>query len=221
MEHKSTTMTKITKHALSVFSTGALALAIAAPSTFATPISGSISFNGNVTPYVSVTGTGAVATDYSDAHSLVFGQSFVSAGANGSFAGVPVNSQVFVYSPLVINPPGLPVPAGTPLWTTAVGGFTFTLTTLTEDVLVSPFNTLTLRGSGELEDGNSADTETGTWVATFTTASSASGMTFSWNSSSQSSIPATDASASFTLLGIGLIALSAIGYWRKGGNTVA
>ncbi len=212
------TMTKTTKKTLIVIGAGAFALAIAPQTTLATTLSGSISFNGNVTPFVSANGTGQVASDFSVAHSLVFGQSFVSAGADGSFAGVTQNSQVNLYSPLQINPPGLPFPATTPLWTTAVGGFSFTLATLTEDVLVSPFNTLTLRGTGVISDGNPADSNTGTWVATLTSAQSANGLTFSWNSSSKADVAVTsvpDHSGSVMLLGVSLIALGAFGNLRK------
>jgi hypothetical protein len=217
MQTARTNNMKRTKHALWKIGAGALALAIMPLAVRAVPISGSISFNGNVTPFVSTTGTGSVASDYSTAHSLVFGQTFVSAGADGSFASVPVNSTVLLFSPLAINPPGLPVPPTAPLWTTSIGGFTFTLTTLTEDVLVSPFNTLTLRGTGVLADGNPADKNTGTWVATFTTASSTSGgATFSWNSSSQSDVASVpDNYASCMLLGLGLISLRAFGYFKK------
>ncbi len=208
------TTNMIKSHAL-LLSAGALALAITDNLT-AAPISGSISFNGNVTPFISATGTGTVASDYSLAHSLVFGQTFVSAGADGSFASVPQNSLVNLFSPLQINPPGLPVPASTPLWTTAIGGFSFVLSTLTEDVLTSPFNTLTLRGAGELEDGNPLDDTTGTWVATFTLAGANSGETFSWNSSAKADIPSvSDASGCFVLLGLGMVSLGAFGRMRK------
>jgi len=208
-------MFKTTTQVLSLLTIGAVA-AIMPQSATATPITGSISFNGNVTPYVNASGTGTEATDYSLAHSLVFGQTSVSAGANGSFSGVTQGSAVSMYSPLLVNPPGLPVPATTPLWATAIGGFTFTLVTLTEDVLVSPFNTMTLRGTGTLSDGKAADTTTGTWVATFTTANSANGATFSWNSSSMADVAAvTDHATSIMLLGFGLVSLGAFGSFRK------
>jgi hypothetical protein len=200
------------KHALSLLGVALAALPL---TSSAVPITGSISFNGNVTPFVTTTGTGTVAANYSDAHSLVFAETFVSAGANGSFASVPLNSQVTLYSPLEVNPPGLPVPPTTPLWTTAIGDFSFTLTTLTEDVLTSPFNTMTLRGTGTLSDGNPLDTNTGTWVATFTTATSGSGVTFSWNSSAQADIPSVaDGGPTAILLGCGLLGLSLFN-WKK------
>jgi len=210
-------MTITNRHTLSAIGAGALALAMAPQTTSAIPITGSISFNGNVTPFVSATGTGAVAANYSQAASLVFGQTFVSAGADGSFASVPENSQVSMYSPLLINPPQLPSPSSTPLWITAIGGFSFTLTTLSEDVLVSPYNTLTLRGTGVISDGNPLDSDTGTWVATFTTAQSAGGVTFSWNSSSESTATSNvqEVSSSLMLLGAGLISLGGFGFLRK------
>ena len=203
-------------HSLSIVGAGAVALAMLPLETQAIPITGSISFNGNVTPYISTTGTGPVATDYSMAHSLVFGQTFVSAGANGSFAAVPQNSQVSLYSPLLVNPTGLPVPSGTPLWSTAIGGFSFTLTTLVEDVLLSPFNTMTLRGTGIISDGNPLDNTIGTWVATFTLAQATGGETFSWNSSSRADVAGVpDGGSSSILLGLGLASLSAFGCFRK------
>ena len=202
-------MTKTKKHALLIISGGAVALALLPITTSAVPITGSISFNGNVTPFVNSTGTGTLATDYSMAHSLVFGQTFVSAGADGAFTAVPQNSQVVLFSPLRINPPGLPTPPTTPLWATAIGGFSFTLITLTEDILVSPFNTLTLRGTGLLSDGNPLDNNTGTWVATFTTAHSAAGATFSWNSSSSGDIRGVpDGGSTIMLLGCGMLGLA-------------
>jgi hypothetical protein len=207
-------MTKTTKHAGWGIGAGAIALALVTQ-TYAVPISGSISFNGNVTPYVSTTGTGATAANYSLAHSLVFGQSFVSAAASGSFAGVPINSAVSLYSPLMVNAPALPSPATTPLWTTSIGGFAFTLTTLTEDTLASPFNTMTLRGTGTMSDGNPLDSNSGTWVATFTLAQSGTGETFSWNSSSDATVNVPEHSASFVLFGVSLLALGAFGYFRK------
>ncbi|HUC86261.1 MAG TPA: hypothetical protein VL970_13775 [Candidatus Acidoferrales bacterium] len=209
-------MTDTRIHALWMVGAGTVALTVLPQQALAVPIVGSISFNGNVTPYVDSTGTGTVATDYSTAHSLVFGETFVAVGADGSFASVPQNSQVFVYSPLIINPPSLPVPSTAPLWSTSVGGFTFTLTLLTEDVLVSPFDTLTLRGTGVISDGNPADSNTGTWVATFTTAQSQDGETFSWNSSSKGNIPGVpDGGASFILLGLGLVSVRAFSFFRK------
>jgi len=182
---------------------GAVAL-----SANATVINGGISFNGNVTAYLNSTGTGTIATDYTLAHSLVFSTSFVSAGANGSFMGIAVNTPVLMYSPLQVNPPGLPVPATSALWT--VGIYSFTLSTLTEPLDTS--TALELVGSGIMSDGNPADSNTGTWTATFTT----SGSTFSWNSSSSATAATVpEAGTSLLLLGLGLTALGAYAQFRK------
>ena len=197
--------TQISKIALSVLAAGAIVGAVIPQTTEASPITGGISFSGSVTPYTTFDGTGSVATDYTLAHSLVFGLSYVAAGANGSFAGVTQNTPVSMYSPLQINPAALPVPATLPLWT--VNGFKFTLTALTEPN-VSP-TVLVLQGSGVISDSTPADSNTGTWVATFTT----SGSTFSWNSSSAATVP--DAGTSLLLLGLGLTALGIFAQIRK------
>ena len=197
-------MTKTSKIALSMLMAGAVALNIVPQSAQASTIHGGISFDGSVTPYGSTDGSGAAVTDYTLAHSLVFGLSYVAAGANGSFAGVAQNTQVSMYSPLQINPTALPV-GNAPLWT--VNGFSFTLTTLTEPNL-SP-TVLVLQGAGIMTDGVPADANTGTWVATFTT----SGSTFSWNSSSSATVP--DAGTSLLLLGLGLTALGIFAQIRK------
>ncbi len=196
--------TKVSKIALLVLVAGAVASTTIPQNAQASTIHGGISFDGSVTPYIANNGTGPVANDYTLAHSLVFGQSFVAAGANGSFAGVAQDTQVSMYSPLQINPTALPI-GNQPLWT--VNGFSFTLTTLTEPS-VSP-TVLVLQGSGVISDSNPADSNTGTWVATFTTA----GSTFSWNSSSAATVP--DAGTSLLLLGMGLTALGAFAQIRK------
>jgi hypothetical protein len=207
------------KSYLAPLAVGAVALALLPQTNSAVPITGSISFNGNVTAFVNASGTGTIATDYSLAHSLVFSETLVSAGANGAFAGIPLNSAVDVFSPLGINQPSFPTPSGTPLWTTAFGGFKFLLTSLTEDPLVGPFDTMTLRGVGTISDGNPLDDNTGEWVATFTDATSAEGTTFSWNSSFHDDAPqpmlAVDNGSCCVLLGLGLISLRIFAHYRK------
>jgi hypothetical protein len=197
-------MTKTFKIAFVAVMVGAVIL-FANQSAQANLITGGISFNGNVTPYLNSTGTGTQASDFISAHSVNFGPTVVSAGANGSFAGILSGTPVTMYSPLVFNPPTLPVPATSPIWSVTSGGVTYSLTlsVLTEPVDQATFMTLT--GSGILSDGIPADSNTGNWVATFTT----SGSTFSWNSSSGSTTaPAVpDAGSSLLLLGLGLVAL--------------
>lgn len=202
-------MTKTSKIALSVLMAGAVALTVVPDSAQANTIVGGISFNGNVTPYTTTDGTGTPAANYIVAHSVVFGPSVVSLGANGSFAGISAGTPVTMYSPLVINPPQLPIPATSPLWQVTVGSttFSFTLSTLTEPVDTA--TAMELTGSGIMSDGNPADSNTGTWVATFTT----SGSTFSWNASSSANVP--EAGTTLLLLGLGLTALGAFASLRK------
>jgi hypothetical protein len=201
---------------------GAVALVLAGQTAQANTITGGISFSGNVTPYLSSTGSGPVATDYISAKSLVFGPSFVANGPTQTFAGItPITTPVTMYSPLVINPPQLPVPATSALWAVTFGGVTysFTLSTLTEPVDQATFMTLT--GSGIMSDGTPADSNTGTWVATFTTA----GDTFSWNSSSGASGPSTpgtpDGGVTLMFLGLGLVLLAGYARFRPIGKQAA
>jgi hypothetical protein len=73
----------------------------------------------------------------------------VSFGANGSFSAIPAGAFVTMYSPLVINPPALPVPATAPLWQVNVGPtlFTFTLSSLTEPTVQPTFWSLRAQAS--------------------------------------------------------------------------
>ncbi|HEY1921182.1 MAG TPA: PEP-CTERM sorting domain-containing protein [Tepidisphaeraceae bacterium] len=190
-------------HPLKTFSAllaASAALLMAAAPAPANIITGGISFSGNITPYLTQTGTGTVATDYVNAHSLVFGPSTVNQGANGPYAGITSGTPVTMYSPLVINPPALPIPASAELWSVTSGGitYTFNVTDLTEPVDQPTFMVLT--GMGTLSDGIPADDATGSWVASFTT----SGSTYGWNASSTNVVPEP---ASLGLLAIGSLAL--------------
>jgi hypothetical protein len=137
-------------------------------------ITGGVSFIGNVTSYAGTNGTGAVITDFTQAHSLVFGSTTVGDNANGSFAGTAHDEAIF-YSPLLINPPMLPNPTNSPLWAIFGTSFTFTLSSLSEPV-VSP-HYLVLQGTGTLADGNPADSSPAAFVAVFVSA----GNTFGWS----------------------------------------
>jgi hypothetical protein len=206
---RNTIMTKTFKLVYCGLVAGAVALFAVIQSAQANTITGGISFNGNVTPYLNNTGTGTQASDYVSAHSVVFGPTVVSLGANGSFAGISAGTTVNMYAgALEINPPALPFPVTSPLW--SVGGFTFTLSGLIESAVQPTF--MALSGTGIMSDGIPADFNTGTWVATFTT----EGSTFSWNSSSGAtgtSVP--DGGSSLLLLGLGLTALTAFVKFSK------
>jgi hypothetical protein len=174
---------------------GIAALAVAPRVAQASIVSGSISFYGNVTPYLDTTGTGTVATDFQSAHSLVFGTSYTAASPTGSFSGIAENSPVTM-SLIQFNPPQLPAAA---IWT--VGSYSFTLSTMTEPVDQPDF--LVLTGAGILSDGVPADDNTGVWIATFTTV----GGTYSWNSSFNSiAVPEPLSAGTLVIAGAGLLA---------------
>jgi hypothetical protein len=190
------------------FVAGAVALILAAQSAQADPIifqpipgrsiDGGISFFGNVTAYLDSIGNGQQASDFISAHSLVFsGASFVADNANGSFAGIPSDTLITMAEPLQINSPQLP---SGPLWQVTAGGttFSFTLTTLTEPVDTA--TSMTLSGTGFLDDGIIVDETPGTWIAAFTT----SGTTFAWNASSAPAVPEPFSLATVALAGAGL-----------------
>jgi hypothetical protein len=154
-----------------------------------------------------------VASGYNTAQSLIFGLTQTASGANGSFAGIAAGSLVTMTSPLGINPAAI-LPPGYPLW--SVGGFEFTLASLTE--ALDSANVLILQGTGTMTDGTLADATLGTWVATFTSAEADSGLTFSWNSSTAASAPtitAPDSGASLLFMGFSLTGLAVFAKFRK------
>src|SRR5258708_3262826 len=112
------------KH-LSSLRVGVLVFMFAIKAAQAQPITGKITFGGYATPYVSTNGTGALATSFSAAHSLVFHSCVVNGQSTGSFAKITNGTPVNMFGPLVINPPVAPAGA---LWT--VGNFSFRATAI-------------------------------------------------------------------------------------------
>jgi hypothetical protein len=214
-------MTKTTKIAASVLMVGAVALSIL-PSAQANPITGTVSFTGGVTGYENTTGTGATSSDFTQDHSLVFAGVVVAPVAaqnTGTFAGLGGDS-VTIYSPLQINPTGTPpVPGSAPLWSIGGTTLTFSVTTLNQSISTPPGSSLpnsalNLFGTGTLSDGIPADSVTGTWNATFTSAIGGAGqVTFSFNSSTGVTVP--DGGTSLVILGLGLTALAGFARFRK------
>jgi hypothetical protein len=208
-------MTTTSKLALSAIVAGAIALSQTAQAGL---INGTVSFAGNVTAYQNTTGTGSLASDFSNAHSLVFsGGDLVNStpAPTGSFA-TAVGGSVSVFSPLVISP--VTITSGSLLWSITSGShvWNFTVTSLTESPLVAPYNVLILQGTGTISDNIAGDLpNTGTWVATFTTASANTGVTFSYNSSAAANVNAPEAGTSVLLLGLGLVALGTYAQFRK------
>jgi hypothetical protein len=178
--------------------TGVAFLGVGPQTAVASLITGAVSFFGNVTPFPNTSGTGTPVTDFTLAKSLSFGASFAAAGPTNSFSSLPASAPVTV-SLIDVNPTASPAPSA-PLWT--VGGFTFTLTSpLTEPTDTS--DVLVLKGTGTISDGTPADSNTGTWVATFTT----SGSTYSWNSSfTTAAVPEPASIGALAVAGAGLLA---------------
>lgn len=160
----------------------------------AAPVTGSIGFTG---PYVANDGDLTVATSISFANSGV-NQIVTDGNHTGSFAGIATGTAVTMFTPLVVNQPGVVLPGG-PIW--SVGGFSLTLTSIWE--VYNDSSSLLLKGMGVLSDGNAADDSIGEWIGTF----NKSGTNFTFSASS-SSIP--DGGTTAVLLGLGLVGLSVI-----------
>jgi len=162
-----------------------LALALSAAS-YALPITGGISFGGQITP-----NTGNLNT----ATSVSFGAVAVLDTA-GTFATVPIFTPT-TFNPLAFNP----FPGGgiQPLWT--VMGFSFDLNALTQ-ILQLGNNALEIRGTGIFKNAAYDDTN-GTFIFT----ANQGGGTFSW-SASNAAVP--DSGTTVALLGAALVAMGLI-----------
>lgn len=167
------------------------ALIFGASAVSGIPITGSIGFTG---PYTSNNPDLTLATSLAFANSGP-SQIVTSGIASGSFAGVLPGTPVTMFTPLVINQPGVVLP-GSAIW--AVSGFSLTLTSLAETFNSS--NTLNLFGKGVLSDGNPLNNSIGDYVATFNT----SGVNFTFSASS-SAVP--EAGTTAAMLGACLLAL--------------
>jgi hypothetical protein len=162
----------------------AVALALMTGYVKAVQINGGISFAGDYRP---VNGVGAVVTDLTLATAMKFGPDAilgigktVVVQTSGDFSSVPISSTATIASPLAVNPPVLPAGA---IW--SVGGFSLTLTTISETAVEA--STLSLTGVGTLTGPGFTPTQ-GTFVATFNTLSG----TYSWSfSSGAASVPHT------------------------------
>src|SRR5271154_4031069 len=114
---------------------GVVAMAAAARNAQAGQISGALSFNGNVEAFLAASGLGTHASDWTSAKSVVFYVTFISFGPTGSFESLdklPLGREVGMDpEPIGINPPVVPNASfDGPLW--SVGGYSFTLSTLSE-----------------------------------------------------------------------------------------
>ena len=135
----------------------ALASIFSVSSLEAGQISGGISFAGAYTP---VDAGNNPVSDLTLATKINFSASTSGAGT-GSFSGIPAASAVTMVPSMDVNPTALPAGA---LW--SVGGFSLTLTTVTQ--LTTAADSLKISGSGTMT-GPGFDPTPGLWVSTFNT----------------------------------------------------
>jgi hypothetical protein len=162
----------------------------------ATPITGSIGFNGNYTQ------TGGDPNDLSTAISLsLFNVAISGPATSGALVGA-INPTFA--TPIGVNGNG-PSLVGAQLWSVLVGSTTFSFIVGTEAQTLGAGNTtLTLAGNGTLGDGNAADSTAGTWTLGF----GVSGAAFTWNATSANSpLPVPDGGTTVALLGGALAGL--------------
>src|ERR1035441_7483631 len=120
MERHNTMKSNILKYMTS----GAVALGLTL-STYATSITGGISFSGAYTPQ---TAPAVTQPDLNLATQIAFLTTIVGpiTGTSGSFTVIPDLNSVTMFSPLVLKPS--PVVPGSALWSTSYNGNTFSLT---------------------------------------------------------------------------------------------
>jgi hypothetical protein len=181
---------------LATIAVGVIGLATITPQSSAVPITGGVSFSGQYTAQLT---DGTVTTDLLAATRIAFGNIIIT-GATGTFAanGVGFGDSVTMATPLVFDPPTLPVG---PLYT--VESFSFTLTSLVETP-GTEIDSLELRGFGNFTSTIlGLDSTPGTFIATFNTA----GGTFSF-SASGASVP--DGGTTVALLGLALLGVAGV-----------
>lgn len=181
---------------------GLLAVLLAPMAANADPITGALTFSGDIAP------TGG--TDLATATGLDFlGDNFDVDGATDDFAAAGISAgdvgfiQDFTFNPLT---PALV----SPLW--AIGGFEFAL----QDVTVVFQNSffLILNGEGVLS-GNGFDATPGTWNLTANIALSNSSILFNFSSGSAASPVPVPAPGTLALLGLGLFGMGLARRRRK------
>ena len=181
----------------------ALVLALNSATALAVPISGTIGFTG---PYVANNSNLTAATQITFSNSGLT-QIVTDGSASGSFAGIASGTPVTMFTPLIVNQPGVVLPNG-PIW--SVGGFSLTLSSLGE--VFNNANILALQGAGSITSTSlGLDTTPGTWVATFNNATSGAVTNFTFSASSAAN-PAgvPEGGSTAVLLGLALVSLGSV-----------
>lgn len=173
----------------------------------ATPIVGSISFNGNA-----VTNTGNLNT--ATAFTSITGVTVVPGpfgGPSGDYLVVPtLGGDSVTFTPFAFSAVGI-----TPLWTLTAGGITYSFDAtgpISIDFQSSSFLNLSGSGTAMISAGGFTPTA-GSWTIQETR----SGASFSWGSSADVESPTPDSSNTAVLVAFGLaaIALGAVAHRRS------
>jgi len=195
---KQSTLTKLASALL-------LAAALSGTVANATPIVGSISFNGNATTN---TGNLATATAFTAITDVTVNTS--PGGPSGSYIAVPtLAGDSVTFTPFAFSAVGI-----TPLWTLTANGVTYSFdATGPISVALQTSSFLDLQGTGiaSISAGGYTDT-TGTW----TIQESVSGTSFSWGSTAAvAPTPDSSSTALLVAIGLGAIGLGAIAHRRN------
>lgn len=168
----------------------------------ATPITGSIGFTGSYTQNGGTAGNLASATSFTIVNTLA--HPIVVFDAMGMLTGAA--APITFASPITVNfSPGngnLVFPSDVQLWSATVSPLTYSLLVTTEMQTFTSGIQINLAGNGTLRDGTAGDDTPGTWQIGF----GVTGSSFTWQSTSGSSLP--DGGTTAMLLGAALSGLA-------------
>lgn len=194
------------KKTLAFIAVGLAASALVCQQAQATPITGQISFSGNVN--VDQLNDLATATridhwyNTAGTNSPLTGKADVNAGATGDFSGIIGGTQADFFNGYTFSP-STPTPG---LW--SVGGFTFNL--LTSTIISQSSTGLVISGTGTIVSSTNPalDATAGTWDFRITNAGGGQNSLFSFAASTSANVP--DGGSAVALLGLGLAGIEAL-----------
>jgi hypothetical protein len=187
-------MKKITS--ILTLASGMLAFGLSGNLAHATPISGSINFDGEATTN---TGNLSAATSFSS----IIGAIVVPA-ETGDYAAIPVVTPV-TFTPFSFTAAGV-----TPLWTLTVGGVTYSFDATSITVNSQNANFLNLSGTGVANITGYTSTA-GDWSITDTTVGGSPTFVFG----ADSSVPDGGTTAGLILLGLAVVGVGMLPKLRK------